>query len=72
MESSLPSCGHICTNLGTGSGSKGRTEEFVKAGQIIPLFNGRCRYFHISEKQEMEHFIVNGAFWCDPLIFLTH
>ena len=46
----MPSCGHTCTDLGIGSGRKGRTEEFVKAGQIIPLLNGRCRYFHISEK----------------------
>ena len=32
METSLLSCDHTCTDLGLGSGRKGRTEKFVKAG----------------------------------------
>ena len=32
VETSLLSCDHTCTNLGLGSGRKGRTEKFVKAG----------------------------------------
>ena len=32
VETLLSSCGRICTDLGLGSGRKGRTEKFVKVG----------------------------------------
>ena len=32
VETSLLSCGHTYSNLGIGSGRKGRTEKFVKEG----------------------------------------
>ena len=32
VESSLLSCGYTCTDLGIGSGRKGRTEKFFKVG----------------------------------------
>ena len=32
VETSFSTCGHTCTDLGIGSGGKGRTEKFVKVG----------------------------------------
>ena len=32
VETSLLSCDHTCTNLGLGSGRKGRTEKLLKQG----------------------------------------
>ena len=34
VETSLSSCGHICTDIGIGSGRKGRTEKVVKVGNF--------------------------------------
>ena len=31
VETSLSSCGHTCTDLGSGSGRIGKTEKLVKA-----------------------------------------
>ena len=54
VETSLSSCGHTYTDLGTGSGRKGRTEKLVKVAQILRLCDGRLfthdKNFHISEK----------------------
>ena len=51
VEISLSSCGHTCTELEfVGNGRKGRTEKFVKVGQILLLYDDRPRKFHISGK----------------------
>ena len=50
VETSLSNYGQICTDLGNGSGRKGRTEKFVKVGEILLLCNGRSPNFHIPEK----------------------
>ena len=34
METSLSSCDHTCTDLGTGTERKGRTEKLVKGGKL--------------------------------------
>ena len=50
VETSLSSCVHTCTDLGSGSERKGRTEKLVKVGKIPLSCNGRLRNFHIPEK----------------------
>ena len=56
VETSLSSCVHTCTDLGSGSERKGRTEKLVKVGKIPLSCNGRLRNFHIPEKEEIAHF----------------
>ena len=34
VETSLSSCDHTCTDLGTGTERKGRTEKLVKGGKL--------------------------------------
>ena len=39
-----------------GSGRKRKAEKLGKMGKILPLYNGKLKYFHMPEKNEKANF----------------
>ena len=62
METSLPSCGHTCTDLGIGSERKGRTEQLVKVGKFSFYVMVDCEIFTYLKNKKYLISVVNRKF----------